>query len=70
MATELVRVPNVRAISDGLALICELPDKRRIGVPLLLIDPGSQVQHVGDYGVLVIPKHLAIDLGLDGPDYR
>jgi len=48
MASDLVRVPNVRAISDGLALICELPDKRRVGVPQGLIDPGSEVQCPGD----------------------
>jgi hypothetical protein len=64
MATELVRIPNVRAISDGLALICELPDRRRIGVPQLAIDPSSQVQRPGDHGVLVISNQLAIDLGV------
>jgi len=67
MASDLVRVPNVRAISDGLALICELPDKRRVGVPQGLIDPGSEVQCPGDYGVLIIPRQLARDLGVDGP---
>ena len=60
MASELVRVPNVYAVSDGLALICELPDKRRIGVPTTQIDPSSQVQRPGDHGILVIPKqHVA-----------
>jgi hypothetical protein len=63
---DLVRIPNVRAISDGLALICELLDKRRIGVPRLAIDLSSDVQHPGDVGTLVIPKALAHDLGLAG----
>jgi hypothetical protein len=62
----LVRVPNVRAISDGLALICELPDKRRIGVPVTFIHLKSEVRRPGDYGALVIPRQLAQDLGLNG----
>ena len=63
---DLVHVPNVRAISNGLALICELPDKRRIGVPQTMIDLKSQVRRPGDYGTLVIPRQLAHDLGVDG----
>jgi hypothetical protein len=47
MASDLVLVPNVRAVSDGLALICELPDKRRIGVPT----PSSTSR--AKYGALV-----------------
>ncbi|HEY2386727.1 MAG TPA: hypothetical protein VGK30_07175 [Candidatus Binatia bacterium] len=66
MAPDLVRVPDVRAVSDGLVLICELPDKRRVGVPRLMIDLDSEVQQPGDYGTLVIPRRLARDLGLDG----
>jgi len=62
-----VRLSNVRAISDGLALICELPDKRRVGVPRGLIDLSSEVQQPGDYGTLIIPRRLALDLGRDGP---
>ena len=63
---DLVRVAQVRAISNGLALICELPDKRRIGVPQPLIHLSSEVRRPGDYGTLVIPKQLAQDLGVDG----
>ena len=66
MGSDLVRVPNVRAISDGLALICELPDKRRVGVPRTLIDLSSEVQQPGDRGTLIIPRQLARDLGLEG----
>lgn len=64
--SDLVRIAHVRAVSDGLALICELPDKRRIGVPLHLIHPSSEVRRPGDEGTLVIPKQLAHDLELDG----
>jgi hypothetical protein len=60
-----VSVPHVRAISDGLALICELPDGRRVGVPVTWIALKSQVRRPGDYGTLVIPRYLAHDLGLD-----
>ena len=67
MSSDLVQVPCVRAISDGLALICELPDKRRVGVPRGLIDLDSEVQQPGDYGTLTIPRRLARDLELDGP---
>ena len=66
MDSDLVRVSNVRAISDGLALICELPDKRRVGVPRTLIDLSSEVQQPGDRGTLIIPRQLARDLGLEG----
>ena len=66
MGSDLVRVPNVRAISDGLALICELADKRRVGVPRTLIDLSSEVQQPGDRGTLIIPRQLARDLGLEG----
>lgn len=63
--SDLVRVAHVRAVSNGLVLICELPDRRRIGVPLHLIDDASDVRSPGDQGTLVIPKQLARDLGLD-----
>lgn len=64
--SDLVRVAHVRAVSNGLALICELPDRQRIGVPLHLIDKTSEVRAPGDQGTLVIAKWLATDLGLDG----
>jgi hypothetical protein len=60
----LVWVPRVRAVSNRLALICELPSTRRVGVPLHLIDAQSEVRLPGDYGTLVIPRQLAEDLGL------
>ena len=60
---ELVRIPNVLAISDGLVLICE-KKRRRVGVPLAQIAAGSQVRFPGDYGDLVIPRWLAVNLDL------
>ena len=62
--SNIVGIPSVRAISDGLALICELPDGRRVGVPKALIEPASEVRQVGDYGMLLIPVVLARDLGI------
>jgi hypothetical protein len=64
MATELVRIPNVHAVSDGLALVVELPDKRRVGVPISYIDPSSQVKRPGDHGMLVVSKEMAENLGI------
>ena len=49
-----VLVPDVRAISVGLALICELADRRCFSVPLHLIGPRSQVGHTGDAGTLEV----------------
>ena len=66
LVPDLVRVAHVRAVSNGLVLICELLDRRRIGVPLHLIDVTSEVQRPGDQGTLVITKRLARDLRLDG----
>ena len=66
MTPVFVHVPNVRAVSNGLTLICELPDKRRIGVPVTWIHPRSQVHRPGDFGTLIIPHRLARDLGVDG----
>ena len=54
-------VPNVRAISDGLALMCELDDGRRVSVPLHLIGPESQVRQPGDCGTLAVTERFAID---------
>lgn len=62
--TAVVSVPNVRAISDGLALICELEDGRRITLPTYAISGGSQVRRPGDVGTLVLQREYAERLGL------
>jgi hypothetical protein len=54
---------DVRAVSDGLTLICEI-GTRRHSVPHHLIRIGSEVRKFGDRGRLVIPQSLARDLGL------
>ena len=60
---ELVRIPNVLAIGGGPALICEMKG-RRVGVPVAQIAARSQVRSPGDYGDLVIPRWLAVNLDL------
>lgn len=56
---ELVLIPDVRAVSDGLALFCQLRDGRRFSVPLRLIGPASQVRTPGDVGTLSVPRWFA-----------
>ena len=68
MPSDVVRVSNVRAISDGLALMCELPDKRRIGVPTGYILAHSEVRRIGDYRTLIITQEMARSLGLLGDE--
>lgn len=57
-------LPNVRAISDGLALTCELQDPRRVAVPRVALGSGSQVRRRGDVGTLVLLREYAERLGL------
>ena len=59
-----VTVAHVEAISDGLALICQLPDGRRIGVPPFAIAPASQVRKPGDRGTLLLQRHVAQSVGV------
>jgi len=58
---DLVLIPNVRAVSDGLALICQLRDGRRFSLPVRLIGPASQVRTPGDVGTLSVPRWFAND---------
>jgi hypothetical protein len=60
---DLVRIANVRAIADGLALTCEV-DGRRVSVPHGDVSSGSAVRKPGDFGVLVVPRTVAHRLGL------
>ena len=62
MVTGWVAVEDVRAVSDGLVLMCEAHGKR-FGVPLNQIAPQSQVHRPGDYGTLVIHREFALQAG-------
>ena len=54
-----VVVPRVRAISNGLALICELSDGRRFGVPFDCIGKQSEVRHPGEHGAITVLRWFA-----------
>jgi hypothetical protein len=58
-----VFIANVRAISDGLELLCEINGQRR-GIPNDAIGSGSQVREPGDFGVLVVSREFAQRLGI------
>jgi len=47
----------------GLSLVC-LVDGIRVRVPTVLLQSGSEVRRHGDHGKLVIPKWLALSIGL------
>jgi hypothetical protein len=59
----VIELHDVRAISVGLTLICEMGG-RRFGVPRQLILAGSQVCSVGDSGTLLVPAWFAEEQGL------
>ena len=61
-----VLVRSVRAISDGLALVCELLDGRRVGIPRHAIAAWSDVRKPGEYGALAIKRETAQYMGLIG----
>src|SRR5690242_7149486 len=46
--SNLVRLCDVRAISDGLVLICEMADGYRIGISSYFIAASSEVRKPGD----------------------
>ena len=56
---DYVLVPNVSAISNGLALICALSDGRRFGVPADCIGEQSEVRGPGDHGTLTVLSWFA-----------
>ena len=66
-AQESVEFADADALGDaGADLLCRVGD-RHVTVPRLLIQPGSAVRQPGDHGRLVIPRWLAIGLGLVSP---
>ena len=59
-----VEYADVRVLFDtGTSLVC-LVDGLRVRLPTLLVESGSEVARNGDRGKLVIPKWLAISVGL------
>jgi hypothetical protein len=59
-----VEFANVEVISKtGLVLLCRI-GSRIVGVPPLLMLPGSEIRLPGDRGRLVLPLDLAKNLGL------
>jgi hypothetical protein len=61
---EYVSVPGVLAVSNGIVLICELRDGRRIGVPIDQIGPTSEVRMPGERGILSVARWFAQEHGL------
>ena len=58
-----VQIPNVRALSRGVSLVCEIKG-RRVAVALNEIEQTSSVQKPGDVGTLVINSDAARRMGL------
>ena len=56
---DFVLVANVRALSNGLALMCALGDGRRFGVPSDCIGEQSEVRRPGDQGTLAVLSWFA-----------
>ena len=60
---QVVQIPNVRALSRGVSLVCEIKG-RRVAVPFNEIEAASRVQKPGDYGTLIIRSEAARRIGL------
>jgi hypothetical protein len=59
-----VEFRDVEALSyRRLSLVCRI-GSMLVSVPPRQILPGSQVRRRGDRGTLVLPKEVAIDIGL------
>lgn len=64
-----VLVRSVRAVQEGLWLVCEVAG-RRIGIPTHAIAAWSDVRQSGDYGVLALQRQVAESMGLVPATYR
>lgn len=60
---QTIQIPNVRAVSRGVSLVCEIKG-RRVAVPFNEIEAASRVQKPGDYGTLIIRTDAARRIGL------
>ena len=59
-----VEFPDVEVVEDaGLMLVC-LVNGKRVRVPVLQALPGSEMRWSRKRGKLVIPRPLAVELGL------
>jgi hypothetical protein len=62
---EFIEISNVVAISDGLALVCEINGMNaRVGIPYAAIHPSSPVRSAGQSGTLILKRFVARDLGI------
>jgi hypothetical protein len=59
-----LKFPDVRVLFDtGMSLVC-LVDGIRVRIPSHLMRSGTEVRAIGDHGTLVIPRSLALSVGL------
>jgi hypothetical protein len=62
--TDRIEFPDVEVLdSGGLVLKCRI-DGKTVRVPPLRMLPGTTVRRLGDRGMLVLERELAIELGL------
>jgi hypothetical protein len=62
--TQRVQWDNVHAIREaGRFLICRI-GTRLIGVTVRWMLPGTTIERAGDWGRLVLPRQVPLDLGL------
>jgi hypothetical protein len=65
-AAERVEIEDVKVLNGGnLVMRCQVGD-RIVWVPALRTLPGTEIEHRGDRGRLVLPHDLAVELGLVG----
>ena len=59
-----VEIADVEVLNDTtLVLYCRVGDEV-VAVPSVRLLPGTQIKHRGDRGRLVLPRDVAVDLGL------
>lgn len=59
-----VTIEGVEVVrATGLVLMCRVGEKV-VGVPPLRMLPGTTIQTLGDRGTLVLPREVALNIGL------
>ena len=61
---DFVVIPNVRIVSAGVCLVCDLSDGQRIVVPTHSVASWSKVRKRGEAGALTIKREVAEYAGL------